>query len=215
MEDHGGHDSVRRGYDAVAEDYFAGFRDELAGKPLDRALLTSLIEQAGRDAPIADLGCGPGHVAGWLADHGVRAVGVDLSGAMVEVGRREYPAVEFREGDLLALPAAAGEFGAAVAFYSIIHLHPTELSRAFEQVHRALRPAGLFLLSFHIGTEIRHLDEWWGHSVDIDFRFLEPADVAGALEAAGFTVETRAERVPYAGEVDTRRAYLLAHRAGA
>lgn len=118
------HRSVRRSYDTVAEEYAAGFRDELAGKPLDRALLTCLAEQAGEGAPVADLGCGPGHVAAWLAGRGVAAVGIDLSPGMIAVGRRDYPQAEFREGDFLALPAADGEFGAAVAFYSIIHLGP-------------------------------------------------------------------------------------------
>jgi len=61
------HDATRRSYDAVAEKYAASFRDELAYKPLDRALLTCLIEQAGQDGPIADLGCGPGHVSAWLS----------------------------------------------------------------------------------------------------------------------------------------------------
>jgi trans-aconitate methyltransferase len=64
------HHSVRRSYDAVAEAYAAGFRDELAGKPQDRALLACLAEQAEPGAPVADLGCGPGHVAAWLADRG-------------------------------------------------------------------------------------------------------------------------------------------------
>jgi hypothetical protein len=42
------HDSVRRSYDAVAEQYVASFGGELAGKPLDRALLACLLEQSGR-----------------------------------------------------------------------------------------------------------------------------------------------------------------------
>jgi SAM-dependent methyltransferase len=83
----GRHHSVRRSYDAVAEVYAACFRDELVGKPLDRALLACLAEQTGQGATIADLGCGPGHVAAWLADRGVAAVGIDLSPAMIAVGR--------------------------------------------------------------------------------------------------------------------------------
>jgi len=206
------HHLVRRSYDAVAEVYAAGFHDELAGKPLDRALLACLAEQAEHGAPIADLGCGPGHVAAWLADWGVAAVGIDLSPAMIAVGRREYPKVEFRVGDLLALRAADGEFGAAIAFYSIIHLEPGELPRAFEEIRRVLRPGGLFLVAFHIGAEVRHLDEWWGHAVDVDFRFFQPPEIAGAIERAGFQIEMRLERVSYPGEVETRRAYLLARR---
>jgi SAM-dependent methyltransferase len=210
MDRSAGHGPVRRSYDAVAEKYAAGFRDELSHKPLDRALLACLIEQAEPGAPIADLGCGPGHVAAWLAGHGAAAVGIDLSAAMVAVGRRDYPGVEFREGDLLDLPAADGEFGAAVAFYSIIHLEPPELSRAFEEIRRVLRPSGLALVSFHVGTEVRHLTQWWDVEVDVDFRFLEVASVAETMQREGFAVEAQIERGNYPGEVETRRAYLLA-----
>lgn len=195
----------------MADDYAKGFHDELDHKPLDRALFSCLVEQAG-DAPIADVGCGPGHVAGWFAELGVSVVGIDLSARMVELGRRDHPEVEFRQGDLLDLPARDGEFGAVVALYSIIHLEPSELPRAFAEVHRVLRPSGLFLASFHIGTEVRHFAEWWGHEVDVDFRFFEPADVAAALEDAGLAVEARLERVNHPEEVETRRAYLLARR---
>jgi ubiquinone/menaquinone biosynthesis C-methylase UbiE len=211
------HDSTRRSYDAVAGAYADGLRDELAGKPLDRALLAALVEQSQLEsAPagtsIGDLGCGPGHVTGWLAAHGATATGIDLSAGMIEVARREQPGAEFRVGDLLSLPAADGEFGAVVAFYSIIHLVPGELPGALAEMHRVLRPGGLALLAFHIGTEVRHFSDWMGQDVDLDFRFYEPDDVAALLEAAGFTLQARLERRAYPAEVDTRRAYLLAAR---
>jgi SAM-dependent methyltransferase len=206
------HHLVRRSYDAVAGPYADRFRGELDGKPLDRALLGCLAEQAAHGAPIADLGCSPGHVAAWLSDRGAAAVGIDLSPAMIAAGRREYPAVEFREGDLAELPAGDGEFGAAVAFYSVIHLEPGELTRAFGEIRRVLRPDGRLLVAFHAGSEVRHQTEWWGRAVDLDFRFFQPAEIAEAVERAGMRVEMRLERVSYPGEVETRRAYLLARR---
>jgi ubiquinone/menaquinone biosynthesis C-methylase UbiE len=212
MNQSGRHASVRRSYDAVAEKYAAGFGDELAGKPLDRALLACLIEQAGPGAPIADVGCGPGHVSSWLSGHGAAAVGIDLSAAMVAIGRHEHPEVEFREGDLLDLPAADSEFGAVVALYSIIHLEPGELPRAIEEIRRVLRPSGLALVAFHLGSEVRHLDQWWGVEVDVDFRFLEMPHVAEVTRHAGFAVEAQLERTSYPGEAETRRGYLLARR---
>jgi SAM-dependent methyltransferase len=209
------HDSVRRSYDEVASEYLAKFADELSHKPLDRALLVAVLEQVREGVPIADVGCGPGHVAAWLADRGAKAVGIDLSPHMIAIGRSAHPKVEFRQGDLLSLPADDGEFGAVVAFYSIIHLGPGELSSAFEEIRRALRPAGLLLVSFHVGDEVRHLDDWLGHEVDIDFRFYEPETVVSPLEAAGFVVEARLERTNYPAEAETRRAYLLARRTSA
>ncbi len=212
MDEPGRHDSVRRSYNVVAEKYAIGFRDELAHKPLDRALLGCLLEQTGACAPVADIGCGPGHVSAWLASHGATTVGVDLSPGMIAVGRREYPQVEFREGDFVTLPAADGEFAAAVAFYSIIHLDPGELPRALAEIHRVLRPSGLLLVAFHVGSEVRHSAEWWGYEVDLDFRFYEAQHVAEAMEDAAFLVEARLERTSYPEEVETRRAYLLARR---
>jgi len=207
------HEAVRRSYDAVAADYLATFADELTRKPLDRALLRMLAEETGPDAPVADVGCGPGHVAAFLASLGTKAVGIDLSEQMIEIGRRSFPAAEFRSGDLLSLPADEGEFAAVVAFYSIIHLEPDELPVAFGELRRILRPSGILLLSFHAGDEARQRHEWLGHEVDLTFRFFEPTRVVELLEQAEFEVEVSLVRRHYPQEVETRRAYLLARPA--
>ena len=115
-------------------------------------------------------------------------------------------------GDLLSLPAADGEFGAVIAFYSIIHLGPGQLPGALAEMHRVLRPGGLALLAFHAGTEVRHVTDFLGHEVEVDFRFYQPADVAAALAATGFAVQAQLARTAYPAEVDTHRAYLLAAR---
>lgn len=208
------HDGTRRSYDAVADAYHEHLGDELSYKPLDRALLTALVEQALPGKPVADVGCGPGHVAGWLAGRGVRAVGIDLSPRMVEVAAAHHPDAEFRTGDLLSLPAGDGEFGAAVALYSIIHLDADELAPALAELHRVLDGSARLLLSFHAGDETRHVEQLFDRQVDLDFRFLDPATVAGLLGAAGFALEAQLERAPYPEEVETRRAYLLARRLG-
>ncbi|MGW4647794.1 class I SAM-dependent methyltransferase [Kitasatospora sp. NPDC004289] len=207
-------DPIRRSYDTVAQEYADRIGDELAGKPLDRALLTALLEQlTDPQAPVADLGCGPGHVTGWLADHGARAVGIDLSPAMVELARRDHPSAEFREGDLRGLPAADGEFGGAVALYSLIHLPPAEHRAVLTEVARTLRPGAPLLLAFHRGSEARHLTDWWGHQVDVTFHFLDPDTVTADLTAAGFTLRARLDRAPHPHEAETDRSYLLAVRS--
>jgi hypothetical protein len=75
-----------------------------------------------------------------------------------------------------------------------------------------LRPSGLILVAFHLGSEVRHLTDWLGHEVDVDFRFLESAHVAAAMAGAGLAVEAQLERTNYPEEHETRRGYLLARR---
>ena len=135
-----------------------------------------------------------------------------MSPGMVAVGRREHPEVEFRQGDLLSLPASDSEFGSAVAFYSIIHLGPDEFAPACTEFLRVLVPGGRLLVAFHIGDEVRHVDELWGQRVDLDFRFLETGAVVEELAGAGFEIEAQLERTNYPEEVETRRAYLVARR---
>jgi SAM-dependent methyltransferase len=206
---------TRDGYDAVAADYAAHFADELAAKPLDRALLGAFAELVRGRGPVADVGCGPGHVARYLHDRGLPVVGLDLAPAMVAAARRLYPGLPFRVGSLLALPVEDGAWGGIVAFYSLIHLPPRAVPRALAEFHRALRPGGRLLLAFHVGDETRHLDEWWGRPVDLDFHFFAPDDLARRLAEAGFAVGARLEREPHTpAEVATRRGYLLARKPG-
>src|SRR3974390_3391872 len=81
--------AVRAAYDAVAVDYAALLRDELAAKPFDRALLGAFAELvlSGSAGPVADVGCGPGRVTAYLHGLGVETFGIDLSPAMVAVAR--------------------------------------------------------------------------------------------------------------------------------
>ena len=131
---------------------------------------------------------------------------------MVEIARGAFPDLEYRVGDMRSLPCGDGEWGGAIALYSLIHLEPVEVPIALSEFYRCLRPGGLLLVAFHRGSEVRHSDEWWGYSVSLDFRFLETETVVNSLQAAGFSVSATLEREHYPDEASTRRVYILARR---
>lgn len=203
-------DELRRGYAPVARAYREALGDELAGKPLDRAFLDAFAERcAGR--PIIDLGCGPGHVAHYLASRGARVEGIDLSPEMIAEARATYPDLAFRTGDMFALPLADASVAGIVAFYAIVHLRTDELGAPFREMRRALAPDGLVAVAFHQGAETLHVDELFGHATSLDFMLHPPDAVVAALETAGFTLEARLDRAPYPNaEHPSRRTYLLA-----
>jgi SAM-dependent methyltransferase len=209
-------DELRHAYGTVAEEYARRFANELDHKPLDRALLRALVDETPPGALIADVGCGPGHVAAFLASNGANSLGIDLSPEMVELARRLHPSVDFSVGDMLSLPAPDGGWGSMVALYSVIHLEDDELAVACAEFARVLRPGGLALIAFHGGSEVRHLGDWWGTAVSIDVHFRSADDAAAALTGAGLHPEARLEREPYlAVEGPTARVYLLARKPAA
>jgi SAM-dependent methyltransferase len=219
---------VQAAYDAVADAYHEQLADELDHKPLDRALLTGLVELAGTGT-IGDVGCGPGHVTRFLAacQYQLRpgsrptadVIGIDLSPRMVGIARAQAPSLPFAVGSMLALPVPDRAWAGAVALYSIIHLAARQRAVACREFGRVLRPGGWLLVGFHVdspdgaaGTVYRPA-AWFGRPVDLDVHFLEPAGVAADLESAGFTVMSRVERRPWPDvEYPSRRCYLLARR---
>jgi SAM-dependent methyltransferase len=206
-------ESTRRGYDRVATQYAARVAGELEHKPLDRELLDRYADAVRGRGTVCDLGCGPGHVARYLHERGVDVVGVDLSEGMLEQARRLNPGIEFRRGDMAALDVADGAWAGIVAFYSLIHIPREHMIGVLREIRRVLRPGGPLFVAFHLGSETRHVDDWWGEVVSLDFEFFERAEMETFLGEAGFTIAESVERGHYEGvEVDTRRAYLLARK---
>ena len=204
-------ESVRASYDSVAAAYAEHLHAELVQKPLDRHLLNRFAEELRDRGTAAEIGCGPGHVARYLHDQGVPMLGLDLSPEMVRWATDLNPGVEFRVGDMRALDLPDGSLAGIVAFYSIIHLDPSELGIVFREFRRVLAGTGVLLLSFHVGDQTLHLDELFGQAVSLDFRFLQPGAVIAALHGAGFLVTESVEREPYEGaEFRSRRCYLFA-----
>jgi SAM-dependent methyltransferase len=206
---------VRATYDAVARAYDAQLGSELEGKPLDRALLEGFVELVG-DGALVDVGCGPGHVTRFLAARHADVVGIDLSPVMIEVARERTPDVAFAVGSMLRLPAIDAAWAGAIALYSIIHLTDDERAAACREFGRVVRKGGWLLVAFHVDSpdfaagDVNHLECWFGEPVDLDGRFLDPADVVRDLEAAGFTVMSTTIRQPWPDvEYPSRRCYLV------
>jgi len=208
-------EDTRSTYDTVARRYAEEITGELEDKPFDREFLdrfANLVKDRGR---VVELGCGPAHVAAYLAMGGVDISGLDQSAGMVAQAKRMFPDLEVVVGDMLALPFGDAALGGMVAFYSIIHFDDGQLVTAFSEMARVLQDNGLVALAFHIGDEVVHNEQWWDMPVVLDSRYLPVELITGLLTGAGLEIVTSEERAPYAPEVEhqSRRAYIVASRA--
>jgi len=201
-------------YDRIAEEYTSRIACELERKPLDRMLLDEFAARLKGAGRVCELGCGPGHVARYLHDRGVDIFGLDLSRGMLEQARKLNPAIEFQQGNMLALDMEDGAWAAIVAFYSIIHIPRTDILKALREMFRALKPGGLLFLAFHIGLEVLREENLWGHQVSLDVVLYARKEVERYLGLVGFAIEDSLERDPYAPEVEyqSRRAYIRARK---
>ncbi len=203
-------------YDAVAPRYADRFLRELDDKPFDRELLArfarSVTGGAGGAGPVCDLGCGPGHVASFLADLGADVIGCDRSRGMVAQARLHRPSLAIFQGDMSALGLRPGSLGGVVCFYALIHIPRVRVPDVIRELHRVLALGGSLLLAVHGGTGSLHATQMLEQPVELDATLFVRDELAGLLEAVGLTVVETHDRDPYAHEVATRRLYLWATR---
>lgn len=93
------------------------------------------------DWVVADLGCGTGNGSECLAPYVDRVIAIDASLPMLDAARKRLsgrPNVEFRAGNLEALPLADASVDAAVCMLVLHHL--AEPAAAMRELSRVLRP---------------------------------------------------------------------------
>ncbi|GHF46897.1 methyltransferase [Streptomyces mashuensis] len=205
-------------YDAVATRYAALFRDSLAGSPVDRATIAAFADSV-RDAgaagaagagPVADLGCGPGHLTAHLRDLGLDAFGVDLSPAMIDLAREAYPDLRFDVGDMTALPLPDGSLSGILAWYSFIHATPDDVPSYVAECARLLAPGGHLLLGF-FAPETGHPVTPFDHKVTTAYRW-PVDDLAAMATTVGLEEVARTLRQPAEGERFGQGRLLLRRR---
>jgi ubiquinone/menaquinone biosynthesis C-methylase UbiE len=93
---------------------------------------------------VVDVGCGSGSAVGELAVRGVRAIGIDLEPAMIEVAIERWPAGEFHVADATALPL---DDGSVTGYRADKVLHAlAEPERAVIEARRVLATNGRAVL---------------------------------------------------------------------
>ncbi len=112
-------------------------------------ILDALRENGIPDGLVVDLGCGSGLWARELLGAGYRALGIDISAAMVEIARRKAPGAEFRVGSLFEAGIPSCDAVTAVSEVLNYLFDPENgergLERLFRRVYEALRPGGVFV----------------------------------------------------------------------
>jgi demethylmenaquinone methyltransferase/2-methoxy-6-polyprenyl-1,4-benzoquinol methylase len=129
-------DRIARRYDLV-NTVLSGGTD---GGWRRRAARATALESGGS---ALDVACGSGKLTAELAriaGPNGRVVGLDFSPQMLEVARRDHPAIEFLEGDALKLPFDDSEFDASTIAFGLRNL--SDPIAGLREMRRVVRSGG-------------------------------------------------------------------------
>lgn len=163
--DDGPEDPDRFDFDAVFApgDYLHFYGQTLTPERSARevALIRTLLNLRPGDE-VLDLACGHGRLAVPMAELGMRVTGLDRSEGFLALARQAAAergvAVEFVRGDMRRLPWRNRFDGVYNVFTSFGYFRDEENEQVLEQVARALKPGGRFLLETqHRDFLLRHM----------------------------------------------------------
>ena len=133
-------EGVRRMFDRIAPVYDAMNRVMTAG--LDRRWRALTLDEVGvrPGDRLLDVCCGTGDLAIGAHARGAAATGLDFSPQMLERARRKEAAVEWVQGDALALPFDDGSFDEATVGFGVRNV--ADLGAGLRELRRVLKPGG-------------------------------------------------------------------------
>jgi SAM-dependent methyltransferase len=174
---------------ASYDEYLAPITNQVVG-PMITALGTVVGKQ------VLDVCCGPGHLAGALAEAGAFVEGLDFAAPMVSRGRTNYPGLKFTQGDAEALPFSENTFDHVVCAFGVMHLSNADV--AMREAFRVLRPTGRYvftqwalddeLLTIVLSAIAEHGEPVANlPTAPPPMRFSNPLECRRSLEAASFS----------------------------
>lgn len=149
-------DKTLKAYSDKANEY----SDDWSSQPEPSDMYELLTKYFVKNGNTADIGCGNGRDAKWLADQGFTVKGYDFSSELLEIAKKANPQIEFHKAILPALAEIKEKFDNILCETVLMHLPQTEIPQAIENLLRILKPQGILYLSWRVtdGQDIRHTD---------------------------------------------------------
>lgn len=143
-------EQVRNAYASVADLYIGLFGTSQQVHADDLAFIgRHLASQPGK---VLDLGCGPGHITGYLRSLGVDATGIDMVPEFIAHAKAADPDGNYRLGSMESLDVESRSVAGILAWYSLIHLPPQDLDAVLAEFRRVMTPAGMLVVGFSTVT---------------------------------------------------------------
>src|SRR5262245_12632675 len=151
-------------------------------RTVEERLLPWALAGVDLGAEVLEIGPGPGVTTDVLAQSIPRLTALEIDATLATALRRRQAAVRVVEGDATAMPFPDASFSGAVAFTMLHHVpSPEAQDRLLGEVHRVLRPGGLFAGSDRTPSLVSRL----AHLRDT-MQLVDPDGFAARLTRAGF-----------------------------
>src|SRR5260370_35242511 len=140
------------------------------------------------DACVLDVGCGSGWASRLLAGFAIkgRVTGIDISDEMINLARESsasFPNVAYEIASAEQLPFGDNVFSHAFSMESLYYYR--DIPRALSEIHRVLKPVGLFVMVVDLSWENEASHQWIA-GLNVPVELLNVGEDRSLFPVAGF-----------------------------
>jgi SAM-dependent methyltransferase len=125
-------------------------------------LLTRYYPTGSKRLRVIEFGSGTGRILTMLTQLHHEAVGLELSREMAGFAKQNLQGTSIIQGDMTNCPVRSGTFDAALCTLSTFNYlkTPSSIVKHLESAFALLRPSGIYIIDFTLGTPPKRLEEW-------------------------------------------------------
>lgn len=141
-------------------------------------------------SPILDAGCGAGEWGAFLNEQGYTICGLDYSVEMIARNKASYPDIDWKVGDIRALPYPSDYFGGLIS-WGVIEHDQSGPAAALREFLRVLKPGAACVVTVPVDSPRQRLasEIQFGKTGKIFFQnFFTPDELASELKKCGFDI---------------------------
>ncbi len=139
------------------------------------------------NSKVLEVGCATGSLLSVLKRRGGTVLGIDLSPAFVEWGRKVNQ-LEIELGDYLNFDFASSDYDAIIMLGAISNMH--DIGNVLKKTNELLKPEGIFYFNFPMATSLTaklYGNRYWMFAPSV-LNFMSEEGCRKALRNAGFKV---------------------------
>lgn len=176
-------------YDKIAEDWHQDHRKDdwwIEGT-------NKFISFLKKGDLVLDVGCGGGTKSKYLIQKGLNVIGIDFSGKMIEIAKREVPNGTFIVKDLADVETLDYTFDGIFAQAVLLHIPKSKAKEAIQRMVDKLKKRGYLYIAVKArkpggAEEEMCVEEDYGYRYERFFSFFSLEEIKQHMEESGFNI---------------------------
>ncbi len=142
---------------------------------------------------ILDVGCGSGHKARYLVDHGFKVKGFDFSEEMVRLSKEQVPEGQFFLWDMTKPLDETEKFDAIMMQASLLHIPKNKVNLVLDNMKKILKPESYLYVSVKKAWENQAeqgviKEDDYGYEYERFFSFFEKEELEEYIREVGLQI---------------------------